>query len=181
LGELEKHLLDRFAWVNGHADVWRLFYDREIFSRLIAALADPYRGDSITKVVGIEARGFVLAAPVAIELGAGFAAIRKGNALFPGETLSRVTADDYRGRNAELRLQRESVTRGDRVLLVDDWFETGSQGLAAQALITEAGGTFAGASVIVDQLPADTRRRFERYSSLIDAAALPASTPRSFE
>jgi adenine phosphoribosyltransferase len=179
LGDLKREVLDRFEWVDGHADVWRLFYDAALFSRLVAALADPYRGQGITKVVGIEARGFVLAAPVAIELDAGFVAIRKSGALFPGEKITRVTGTDYRGHKAELQLQRESVTPADRVLLVDDWFETGSQGLAAQALIEEAGGELAGVSVIVDQLPAATRGRLGRYSALIDGSGLPDSAPPS--
>jgi adenine phosphoribosyltransferase len=167
--------------VDGHADVWRLFYDGEVFASVVVALADPYRGDGITKVAGIEARGFILGAAVARDLRAGFVAIRKSGTLFPGEKLARRTATDYRGAETELRLQCDSITTSDRVLLVDDWFETGSQGLVTKALIEEAGGELAGVSVVVDQLPADTRGHFGRYSALIPYAALPDSRPESLK
>jgi adenine phosphoribosyltransferase len=153
VSDLQSDLLGRFRWVDGHADVWRLFYDNEVFARLVVALADPFRADGIMKVAGIEARGFI----------------------FPGAKLLRRTGIDYRGRDTELRLQRDSVTAADRVLLVDDWFETGSQGLAAKALIEAAGGELAGVSVIVDQLPAATRSAFGRYHALIPSSALPNS------
>lgn len=175
VADLRSELLDRFRWVDGHADVWRLFDDGELFGQLVVALASPFRGDGITRVAGIEARGFILGAAVARELRVGFVAIRKQGTLFPGPKLARQTSPDYRGVEAELRLQRAAVRTADRVLLVDDWFETGSQGLAAKALIEEAGGVLAGASVIVDQLPPDTRRHFRRYVALLPYSALPES------
>ncbi len=177
MGDLRSDLLDRFRWVNGHADVWRLFYDGELFARLVVALANPFRRDGITKVAGIEARGFILGAAVARELGVGFVAIRKQGGLFPGEKLQHLAAPDYRGVEVELRLQRESVTTTDRVLLVDDWLETGSQGLAPRTLIEDAGGVFAGVAVIVDQLPAETRTDFIRYVALLPYSALPDAMP----
>ena len=173
--DVRSELLDRFRWVGGHADVWRLFYQGDLFARLSAALADPFRGDAITKVAGIEARGFILGSAVALELGAGFVAIRKNDGLFPGEKLSRLTPTDYRGVETRLRLQRESISPGDRVLLVDDWFETGSQALTAVSLIQEAGAELVGASVIVDQLPPGTGDRLGRYCSLVSHSDLPQS------
>ena len=175
MGDVRRDLLDRFRWVNGHADIWRLFYQGDFFARLGAALADPFRGEAITKVAGIEARGCILGSAVALELRAGFVAIRKSDGLFPGEKLSGLTPTDHRGVETRLRLQRESISQGDRVLLVDDWFETGSQALTAVALIEEAGGELTGASVIVDQLPAGTGDRFGRYCSLLSHSALPQS------
>jgi adenine phosphoribosyltransferase len=95
-------------------------------------------------VAGIEARGFILGSVVALELRVGFIAIRRNAGLFPGGKVSRVTPTDYRGVETRLRLQRDSISSGDRVLLVDDWFETGSQALTAAALIEEAGGELGG-------------------------------------
>jgi adenine phosphoribosyltransferase len=175
VGDLRSDLIGQFRWVDGHADMWRLFHDGDIFARLVAALADPFRDDGITRVAAVEARGFILGAAVARELGVGFVAIRKQGGLFPGEKLRRRTAPDYRGVEAELRLQRDSVKTTDRVLLVDDWFETGNQGLAAKALIEEAGGVFAGVSVVVDQLSDTTRRHLGRYAALIPYSALAES------
>jgi adenine phosphoribosyltransferase len=177
VGDLRSELLDRFRWVDGHADIWRLFDEGDLFARISSALADPFRGEAITKVAGIEARGFILGSAVALELRAGFVAIRKGDGLFPGEKLSRLTPPDYRGVETRLRLQRDSLSAGDRVLLVDDWFETGSQALTAAALIEDAGAELTGASVIVDQLPAGTGERLGRYCSLVSQSALPQSSP----
>ena len=147
-------LLARFRWIDGHADVWRLFYDRELFLSLVAALAHPYRDSGITKVAGIEARGFILGAAVALELRTGFVAIRKEGGIFPGDKLTSDTPPDYRQQSTRLRLQRDSLQSDDLVLLVDDWFETGSQALTAKSLIEGAGAEFVGSSVIVDQLDA---------------------------
>jgi adenine phosphoribosyltransferase len=175
--EVRRQLLERFRWVDGHADVWRLFDDARLFARLIAALADPYRNDRVTKVAGIEARGFILGSGVALELHAGFVAVRKPGSLFPGDKVSRTTPMDYRGVRTELRLQRDAIGSGDRVLLVDDWFETGSQAGTAIELIESAGGRVVGASVIVDQLSVTTglSARVGRYRALIPYADLPTS------
>jgi adenine phosphoribosyltransferase len=166
--DLRNDLLERIPWVDGHADVWRTFSDERFFPRLVAALADPYRGEGVTKVAGIEARGFILGAAVAVELSAGFVAIRKEDTgLFPGEKIVRVSEPDYRGNACTLRLQVRSLTPADRVLLVDDWLETGSQALAAKALIEASGGVFVGASVIVDQLSDHGRARLEPFTALM--------------
>jgi adenine phosphoribosyltransferase len=165
-------LLTRFRWVDGHADVWRLFVDREFFPRMIAALADPFRDGAITKVAGIEARGFIVGAAVAAELRAGFVAIRKEGGIFPGQKLTQATPPDYRGNSTTLRLQRSSLTHHDRVLLVDDWFETGSQALTAKSLIENAGAVFVGASVIVDQLDPEIRPLLGQFSALVRSDAL---------
>jgi hypothetical protein len=75
--DITPEILARFRWVDGHADVWRLFSDADFFPTLVRALADPFRDLDIGKVVGIEARGFILGGAVAVELNSGFAAIRK--------------------------------------------------------------------------------------------------------
>ncbi len=167
-------ILARFRWVEGHANVWRLFSDGGLFPALICALAEPFRASSITKVVGIEARGFILGGAVASELNAGFVAIRKPGGLFPGEKLVRVTPPDYRNHQVQLRLQRKSLSRDDRVLVVDDWFETGNQALAAKELIVAAGATFGGASVIVDQLDSAVRSRLQQFHALVSRDRLGA-------
>ena len=174
--DLTPAILARFRWVDGHADVWRLFSDADLFRAIVRALSDPFRASSITKVVGIEARGFILGAGVAGELRSGFVAIRKPGGLLPGDKLVRTTLPDYRNERVPLRLQRESLTREDRVLLVDDWFETGAQALAAKALIEASGATFAGASVIVDQLGPDVRSSLSQFHALLRRDELGADT-----
>ncbi len=167
---LREDLLERFAWVEGHADVWRLFSDGELFRRIAAALAEPFQ--DATKVAGIEARGFILGGAVAAELGAGFVAVRKEAGLFPGAKASRRTEADYRGNENMLRIQRSAVQAGDRVVLVDDWAERGTQALAARVLIEECGAIFAGLSLVVDQLDEAVRERIGRVHALVSAEEL---------
>jgi adenine phosphoribosyltransferase len=155
----------------GLGNMWPVFYDSALFARVVAAMAEPFES-AVDKVVGIESRGFVLGAAVAAHLRVGFVAIRKSEGLYPGETVEADTAADYRGRQHTFRLQRAAVAHGERVCLVDDWFETGSQGLIARGLVEQAGGIYAGASIIVDQLPAERRRELEPCHALIDAREL---------
>ena len=167
-----EELIARIPWIGGHADVWRAFSDAAAFPRLVRALAEPYREEGVAKVVGIEARGFILGAAVAAQLGAGFVAIRKEQGLFPGPKLVRTAEPDYRGNRCVLRLQRSSVAAGDRVVLVDDWAEMGSQALAARALLEEAGATWVGASLVVDQLTDEVRARLAPVRALLLAEQL---------
>lgn len=119
---------------------------------------------------------FILGGAVARELDVGFVAIRKGGSLFPGPKAERRTATDYRGRETVLRLQRASLEPGDRVLLVDDWFETGAQALAATALVADCGAELVGAAVIVDELAGEARDRLGPLHALVHAGELPADS-----
>jgi adenine phosphoribosyltransferase len=155
----------------GLGNVWPVFGDSALFSRVIAALATPLR-DTVDKIAGIESRGFVLGAAVAGHLGVGFVAIRKADGLYPGETLSARTAADYRGREHIFRLQRAAVSPGDRIALVDDWFETGSQGLIGRRLLEDAGAVYAGASIIIDQLSDERREALAPCHALLASSEL---------
>jgi adenine phosphoribosyltransferase len=169
--DLVSELRDRITFPNGHADVWAMFHDAELFARIVAALCRPVTG-TVTKVAGIEARGFVLGAAAAARLGVGFVAIRKQGGLFPGPKLSAEASSDYRGQKHVLRLQRASCGAGDVVMLVDDWFESGSQALAAKALIERSGARYAGATIVVDQLTGLARAKLAPCHSLVSADQL---------
>jgi adenine phosphoribosyltransferase len=172
--DLQARIVQRLRFVNGHADNWRLFDDGDLFAAVVDALVEPFRGRAITKVAGIEARGFMLGGACALRLGAGFAAIRKGEGLFPGPKLTVPAAPDYRGNSHTLRIQTASLGERDRVLLVDDWCETGSQALAARTLIEAAGAEFAGLACIVDQSAPGVAGRVGVYHWLIRADGLRA-------
>lgn len=157
---------------DGRSDIWRAFADRELFARTVAALAVPFRGERYTKIAGVEARGFVLGGAMAAHTGAGFVAVRKQDGWLPGDVAERETEPDWQGRRHALRLQRGALGPEDRVVLVDDWFETGSQALASRALIEEAGATLVGMSIVVDDLSEDVRGRLGRLHALLRADAL---------
>ena len=156
---------------NGLGNTWPVFYDTGLFARVIEELAAPFAG-LVDKIAGIESRGFVLGAAVASHLRVGFVAIRKGDGLYPGETLSADTSEDYRGRRHTFRLQRAALSAGERVGLVDDWFETGSQGLIARRLLEQAGARYAGSSIIVDQLSPQPREALAPCHALVEAREL---------
>jgi adenine phosphoribosyltransferase len=79
---------------------------------------------------------------------------------------------DYRGRTHRLRLQTAAVLTGDRVVLVDDWIESGNQAIAARLMIEQCGGEWVGVSVVVDQLAADRRHLVGHLRALINATDL---------
>ncbi len=167
-------LLDAFRWTDGHGDIWPAFRDAGTLAALIRDLVEPFRGAGITAVCGIESRGFLLGGAAAVALGAGFAAVRKGDGLFPGEKLTARTQPDYRGLRHELRLRRSSLGPGDAVLFVDDWIETGSQARAVRELVAAAGARLVGCAVIVDEVRPDAREGLGTFHALMTADELPA-------
>jgi adenine phosphoribosyltransferase len=127
----------------------------------------------VTKVCGIEARGFLLGGAVALRLGVGFAGVRKAPALFPGDKVAIDAVEDYRGVNWRLLIQTDSLDSGDRVVLVDDWAERGSQAVAARQLIEACGAAVVGISVIVDQLTDEVRRQLPVITAVVGYDELP--------
>jgi adenine phosphoribosyltransferase len=154
---LHDELVARLRYFDGHSDTIGLFADGAFLRRAGAALAEPFRDAGADKVAGIEARGFVLATAVALELGAGFVGVRKPGSVHPGPKVELRGPPDWRGLETLLRVQRHVIAPGDHVLVVDDWAETGSKATTTQRLVAECGGRYIGLSLLVDQLPADVR------------------------
>jgi adenine phosphoribosyltransferase len=163
-------LVGRATVIDGHADVLGMFVESGVLARAGAALAAPFASGRITKVAGLEARGFILGAAVALELDAGFVAVRKPGGIHPGPKASVVTKPSWRGQAVTLQVQRAAIARGDRVLVVDDWAETGSQAVAAKQLIEECGGVYAGLTMLVDQLSAELRKELAPVAAVADAS-----------
>jgi adenine phosphoribosyltransferase len=172
MASLHDELVAKLQYFDGHSDTLGLFVDVGFLRRAAAAVADPFREAGVQKVAGIEARGFVLAACVALELDAGFAAIRKPGSMHPGPKAELTAPKDWRGNETVLRLQRHVVGARERVLVVDDWAETGSKALTARRLIEECGGEYAGLSLLVDQLPDEIRRQLEPVATVAFADQL---------
>jgi adenine phosphoribosyltransferase len=166
-------LVARLQYFEGHSDTLGLFADGKFLRRAAAEVADPFRNAAVHKVVGIEARGFVLASCVALELEAGFVAVRKPGSIHPGTKAELTAPPDWRGLETTLRLQRHVIAEGERLLVVDDWAETGSKALTARRLVEECGGLYAGLSLLVDQLPDDVRGELEPVASVAFADELP--------
>ena len=131
-------------------DVTTLFADPRGFRMAIDQMLHPYAGQRIDKVVGLEARGFILGGTIAHQLGTGFVPIRKKGKL-PGRTISQ----DYKLEYGEaiVELHDDAIQAGERILLVDDLLATGGTAEAGIKLVERLGGEIVGCSFIVD-LPA---------------------------
>lgn len=128
-------------------DVTTLLKDPVGLRITVNELVNRYSGMKIDKVAGIEARGFILGAPLAYMLGVGFVPIRKKGKL-PAETVSQEYALEY-GTDV-IEIHKDAITEGDRVLLVDDLIATGGTAEAAIALIQALGGDIVECSFVVD-------------------------------
>ncbi len=124
-------------------DITPVLADAALFVALTDAMAAPFADRGVTHVAGVESRGFILAAPIAQRLGAGFVPIRKPGKL-PWKTAAREYALEYGTDQLEVHLN--SWTAGARVLLVDDVLATGGTACAACELIEQVGGAVAGCS-----------------------------------
>ncbi|WP_327357455.1 adenine phosphoribosyltransferase [Streptomyces sp. NBC_01304] len=128
-------------------DITPLLADPEAFSALTDALAELCVRHGATKVVGLEARGFILAAPVAVRAGLGFIPVRKAGKL-PGATLSQTYDLEYG--SAEIEVHAEDLAAGDRVMVIDDVLATGGTAGASLELIRRAGAETAGVAVLME-------------------------------
>jgi len=128
-------------------DITPVLGDGNALSVLVDALAEPYKKSGVTKVAGIEARGFTLATPVADRLGAGFIPVRKPGKL-PHETMREDYALEY-GTDA-LEVHIDSVTQGEKVLVVDDVIATGGTAAAAVRLLRTVGAEVVGIAVFIE-------------------------------
>lgn len=117
-----------------------------LFRQVREALTDPFRAQGITHVVGIEARGFILAAPVAVSLGAGFIPLRKPGKL-PWKTVKHEYELEYGTDSLEAHM--DACPPGAKVLVVDDVLATGGTAEAAGALVRRLGGEVAGWSFLM--------------------------------
>ncbi|MFJ3711846.1 MULTISPECIES: adenine phosphoribosyltransferase [unclassified Streptomyces] len=128
-------------------DITPLLADPEAFTALTDALAELCLRHGATKIVGLEARGFILAAPVAIRAGLGFIPVRKAGKL-PGATLSQRYDLEYG--SAEIELHAEDLGADDRVMVIDDVLATGGTAEASLELIRRAGAQVTGVAVLME-------------------------------
>jgi adenine phosphoribosyltransferase len=123
---------------------------------LVSDLSEPFISAAIDYVAGIDALGFVLGTALALHLNRGFIPIRKRGKL--PVVAAVVEFVDYTGEKKALELRRGILRPGDRVLLVDEWIETGAQMQAAIDLIEQEGGVIAGVATInIDNNPIAVR------------------------
>jgi adenine phosphoribosyltransferase len=141
-------------------DLTPLLGDPEALRFVVDALADTFAGQRIDKVVGIEARGFIVAAPVAYRLGAGLVPVRK-----PGKLPWRTESEQYSLEYGVdmLEIHADGVDPGDSVLIVDDVIATGGTARATVRLVERLGGTVAGLAFLVELTFLAGREKLEGY------------------
>ncbi|MDF1670113.1 MAG: adenine phosphoribosyltransferase [Roseovarius sp.] len=139
-------------------DVTTLFADARGFRMAIDQLLHPYAGAPIDKVVGLEARGFILGGAIAHQLSVGFVPIRKKGKL-PGAVISEEYQLEYG--EAVVELHDDAIQPGETILLVDDLLATGGTAEAGIKLIERLGGNILGCAFVVDLPELGGRKRIE--------------------
>src|ERR1700733_1312713 len=154
----------------GFKDITPLLADPASLATCVDALADRFSGERIDKVLGVEARGFIIASPVAYRLGAGFVPVRKAGKL-PFEVLS-VTYELEYGADT-LEVHADSLQPGERVLVLDDVLAPGGTASATCRLVEKLGAVTVGFGCIIELSFLHGRRRLD--------AALPIEALVSYE
>ncbi len=139
-------------------DITPLLSDGPAFRSTIDGLACAFEGRAIDKVLGVEARGFIAAAPVADRCGAGFVPVRKAGKLpwqIEAETYELEYGSDL------LEIHRDAILPGERALIIDDVLATGGTAAATVRLVEKLGGVVVGLAFILELAFLDGRRKLE--------------------
>ncbi|NNK79579.1 MAG: adenine phosphoribosyltransferase [Litoreibacter sp.] len=147
-------------------DVTTLFLDARGFRMAVDQLLHPYAGLRFDKVAGLEARGFILGGAIAHQLSVGFVPIRKAGKL-PGKTIRQDYALEYG--QATMELHDDSLSPGEKVLLVDDLLATGGTAEAGIKLIEKLGAEVISCAFIIDLPELNGRKRLEDLGMKVHA------------
>ena len=139
-----------------YKDITPLLSNARVFRSIIEAFHERYKRREISKIVAIESRGFMFALPLAYELGAGFAPLRKEGKL-PYETITEAYLLEYG--EASIEIHRDAVEKDERVLVLDDLLATGGTAAASVALVKRLGGHVIEASFIIELLALGGRQK----------------------
>lgn len=140
-------------------DITPLLANGPAFGAMIEALADHYEG-RIDAIAGLESRGFILAAPLAVKLGIGMLTVRKAGKL-PGPVIGVDYALEYG--TARMELRPDTVHPKDRILVLDDVLATGGTAAASVELVERAGGNVAGLAMLMELKELGGRERLAGY------------------
>ena len=128
-------------------DITPLLKDKHAFRQAIKQMADPWRGKDVDVIVSSEARGFMLGAALAYELGVGFVPIRKKGKL-PSKTVSLTYQKEYESDTIEIH--EDAIAPGQKVLLIDDLLATGGTIRANAELVEKLGGKIVGIGFLIE-------------------------------
>lgn len=146
----------------GATDITSLLKDEKAFSFLIDEICNLFDGQKFDVVACVEGRGFILGGAVALKLGCGVVPLR-----YPGKLKNAVHTlkfVDYSGKGKELQIHRDAVSTGQKVLIIDDWLETGSTIKTAIKLIEMCGGEVSGIGMFMDDSSNETKDSLSKYN-----------------
>jgi len=141
-------------------DITTLLQDKEAFEYSIDNMAEYFRDKNIDVVVGPEARGFLLGAPIAYAIGAGFIPVRKKGKL-PYETISIAYSLEYG--NDDLEIHKDSIKKGQRVAIIDDLLATGGTVESVVKLVEMTGGAIVSIGFLIELTELKGRDKLEKY------------------
>lgn len=141
-------------------DITPLMQEPTAFRYVIDRMAEYYEGQDIDVILGIEARGFLIGAPLAYRIGKPFVPIRKEGKL-PYETRSMKYALEY-GQNV-VEVHTDAVSKGQRAIILDDLLATGGTMAAGAELVESMGGEVAGLGAVIELIDLDGRERLSGY------------------
>lgn len=147
-------------------DVTTLFADPRGFRMAVDQMLHPYAGVEIDKVVGLEARGFILGGAIAHQLSKGFVPVRKKGKL-PGDTIAQDYTLEYG--EATVEIHKDAILAGERVLVVDDLLATGGTAEAGIKLIEQLGGIVLSTTFVIDLPDLGGRARLETMGMDVQA------------
>jgi adenine phosphoribosyltransferase len=142
-------------------DITPLLQDARALRVALEGLAEPFKDAGIEQVVGVESRGFIFGAPLALLLGAGFVLVRKFGKL-PGKTIHVEYALEYGSNTVEIHT--DAIQPGQKVLVVDDLLATGGTVGAALELVKRLGGEVAGIAFLVELTALQGRQRLQGHN-----------------
>lgn len=143
-------------------DHYDLFLDAKLTRKIVSEMIKPFMGKGVTKVLGIDAVGFVLGALVAERMEAGLVLVRKGGKI-PSPVYRSVAFTDYSKEKKILEIKKNAIAKKDRLLIVDDWAETGSQLRHTITLAKKFKPSIVGISLIVNEMSPRARKAILRY------------------
>ena len=147
-------------------DITTLLQDPVGLRIAIEGILERFKGESVDKVAGIEARGFILGGAVAVALGAGFGPVRKAGKL-PAETIGADYELEYGTDRVEIHT--DAVHEGERVLIVDDLIATGGTAEAAIRVLEQIGAVIVGLALVIDLPDVGGRERIEKLGHRVEA------------
>jgi len=167
--DIKAHIRSIPGWPEPHVifrDISTLLENGYVFRKMVDLFVHRYFNTEITAVVGIDARGFIIGAPLAYELNVGFIPVRKKGKL-PGSTISEAYALEYG--EAEVEIQTDWLKKGDKVILVDDLIATGGTMLAAVKLLNRLGVEIVEAAAIIDLPELGGKAKLEKVGVTVKA------------